>query len=152
MGKTAKKQVTQDGVIVANGVETAASAEVVAALLAAWEAKLTVERLRDEYEMRVEGLKSLLAAPCSVIVPGVCRAQYAATTRVEVMHPETLEAVLGARYLDLVKVDEKVSPTPALIELSMSADDPLAPAVRAALKIKSGESMTLRAEAAKEAA
>jgi hypothetical protein len=126
--------------------ETAASADLVEAVLDAWRAKLACDEADAAYKAAVEAVKAMVEAPCSIIVPGVCRAQYAVTTRVAVTHPETLETILGARYIDLVKVTEKVDATEQLIEMATDGDDPLAPAIRAALKISQGESFALRAE------
>jgi hypothetical protein len=147
MAKALKKRdVAEAAVIRTAAGETAASADLVEAVLDAWRAKLACDEAEAAYKAAVEAVKAMVDAPCSIIVPGVCRAQYAVTTRVSVIHPETLETILGERYPDLVKVTEKVDATEQLIEMAMDGDDPLAPAIRAALKISQGESFTMRAE------
>lgn len=126
-----------------------AEAALVKAVLTAWEIKGRIDDMKDDYDAWCEEIKAHLGAPASVVVEGVCRAIYAQPQRVSITDPEMLESVLGARYLDLVKVEEKVSATEALITLAADADDPLGRAIRPAIKVTTGESVTLKAERAK---
>lgn len=125
---------------------------LVMAILEAWQIKQDIEAREADYKECIDEIKSMIGAPCSVVVEGVCRAIYSRPETVKIIKPETLVAILGERYDDLVKETASYKPTDALIELASDADDPLAPAVRAALKISVGESLKLLPEAAKEAA
>lgn len=123
-----------------------AEAALVKAVLAAWEVKGKIEALKEDYDALCGEIKAHLGAPASVVVEGVCRAIYARPARVAIADAEMLESVLGGRYLDLVKVEQKTSATPGLIALALDADDPIGRAIRPALKIAAGESVTLKAE------
>lgn len=151
MSKEAKAKVAKAG-LPAGWVEIdgscvrEAEAALVEAVLRAWEVKGKIEALKEDFDAWCEEIKKHLGAPASVVVEGVCRAIYAQPKRVAIADAEMLESVLGGRYLDLVKVEEKVSATEGLIELVLNADDPLGRAIRPALKITTGESVTLKAE------
>lgn len=119
---------------------------LVRAVLGAWEIKGRIEGMKEEYEAACGKIKAHLSEPATVVVEGVCRAIYARARRVTVADAEMLKSVLGARYHDLVHTEEKVSVTERLLELSLDADDPLGRAIRPALKISTGESVTLKAE------
>ncbi len=153
MAKVKRKEARIEGYFEENGKATIAADEaLVRAVLEAWQIKLDIEAREADLKVWLDEIKTLMVEPGTVVVPGVCRAIYARPQRVSIAHPETLEAILGGRYLDLVRVEQSVKPTEALIELAGDGDDPLAPAVRAALKVSVGESVKLLAEKpAKEA-
>jgi hypothetical protein len=103
-------------------------------------------------EQRLREINDALIARHGVgavlVLAGVCRATTAARQTATVEDAERLRAVLGKRFGDLVAEEVRYRPEARLVELALSADEPLAPALRAALSLREAQSVTWRAEAA----
>lgn len=116
---------------------------------AAMRAMGLVKRI-DELEEELKGLKAELAegvgAGRSLVVPGVCRVSVAKTTSVGIKDADKLRELLGARFADLVSESVSYKPSEALIEMSADGDDPMAPAYRALLTVRSGTTVRIAAE------
>ena len=54
--------------------------------------------------------------------------------------------LLGSRFADLVTESVSYKPTEQLIEMSADGDDPMAPAYRALLTVRSGTTVRIMAE------
>lgn len=125
---------------------TPADAAVVRQAMLAWELVRRIDELEDE----LAGLKSSLAqavgAGRSLVVPRVCRVSVAATRAVTVGDADKLRALLGERFGDLVTESVSYKPTEQLIEMSADGDDPLAPAYRALLRVRTGTTVRITAE------
>jgi len=104
----------------------------------------------DELEEELAGIKGELASAIgvgrSLVVPKVCRVSVASTRTVVVGDAEKLRALLGDRWSDLVTETVSVKPTEKLIEMSCDGDDPLAPAYRALLRVRSSTTVRITAE------
>jgi hypothetical protein len=116
---------------------------------AAMRAMGLVKRI-DELEEKLKGLKAELAegvgAGRSLVVPGVCRVSVAKTTSVGIKDADKLRELLGERFGDLVSESVSYKPSEALIEMSADGDDPMAPAYRALLTVRSGTTVRIMAE------
>lgn len=116
---------------------------------AAMRAMGLVKRI-DELEEELKGLKAELAegvgAGRSLVVPGVCRVSVAKTTSVGIKDAEKLRELLGERFGDLVSESVSYKPSEALVEMSADGDDPMAPAYRALLTVRSGTTVRITAE------
>ena len=116
---------------------------------AAMRAMGLVKRI-DELEEELKGLKAELAdgvgAGRSLVVPGVCRVSVAKTTSVGIKDADKLRELLGERFGDLVSESVSYKPSEALVEMSADGDDPMAPAYRALLTVRSGTTVRIMAE------
>ncbi len=109
-----------------------------------------VKRIMEEAKARLEAIQAELVAAhgtgCALVVTGVCRASLAARSQVRITDPERLEAVLGGRYLDLVREQVTYKAEEKLIEMAVDADDPLQPSIAACLSIGEVNTVSWRAE------
>ncbi|MDM7462171.1 MAG: hypothetical protein P3W95_000715 [Tepidimonas taiwanensis] len=116
---------------------------------AAMRAMGLVKRI-DGLEEELKGLRAELAegvgAGRSLVVPGVCRVSVAKTTSVGIKDAEKLRELLGERFGDLVSESVSYKPSEALVEMSADGDDPMAPAYRALLTVRSGTTVRITAE------
>lgn len=116
---------------------------------AAMRAMGLVKRI-NELDEELKGLKAELAegvgAGRSLVVPGVCRVSVAKTTSVGIKDADKLRELLGERFGDLVSESVSYKPSEALIEMSADGDDPMAPAYRALLTVRSGTTVRITAE------
>lgn len=116
---------------------------------AAMRAMGLVKRI-DELDEELKGLKAELAegvgAGCSLVVPGVCRVSVAKTTSVGIKDADKLRELLGERFGDLVSESVSYKPREALISMSADGDDPMAPAYRALLTVRSSTVVRITAE------
>lgn len=133
--------------ILRNGAGEAALAKaVVEKLVMAWGMK---ERMA-QIEREIEKINAEIARDFSpgdvLIVPGLCRATVAKRQTVKIDDPARLEAVLGGRYLDLVREETAYKAEGKLVEMAADADEPLAPSIRACLSIRESVTVTWRAD------
>lgn len=134
------------GVKIVDGQEQPLDAATIRMLMEGWDIKRTI----DDAKARLDEINAQLikshGTGCALVVTGICRASLASRQTVKVTDPARLEAVLGARMLDLVK--EKVTWTASdkLVEMATNADEPLQPAIAACLSLSEGRSVTWRAE------
>lgn len=151
MAKEAAAKVSKAGLpagvkIIGGKDEVALDAATLRKVMEGWE----VKRIIDEAKARLDAINAELieahGTGCALVVTGVCRASISARQAVKVTDPTRLEAVLGGRYLDLVRESVSYQAEPKLVEMACNADDPLQPAIAACLTISSGESVTWRAE------
>lgn len=116
---------------------------------AAMRAMELVKRI-DELDEELKGLKAELAegvgAGRSLVVPRVCRVSVAKTTSVGIKDADKLRELLGSRFGDLVSESVSYKPCEALISMSADGDDPMAPAYRALLTVRSGTTVRITAE------
>ena len=116
---------------------------------AAMRAMELVKRI-DELDEELKGLKAELAegvgAGRSLVVPGVCRVSVAKTTSVGIKDADKLRELLGERFGDLVSESVSYKPREALISMSADGDDPMAPAYRALLTVRSSTVVRITAE------
>jgi len=126
--------------------EVALDAASIRKVMEGWE----VKRLIDDAKARLDAINAELieahGTGVALVVTGICRASLASRQTVKIADPERLEAVLGGRYLDLVKEKVSYQAEERLIEMACDADDPLQPAIAACLAITDGQSVTWRAE------
>ncbi len=124
----------------------AVAPQLVQAAIRAW----GLMRRIDELEEELKGVKAELAegvgAGRSLVVPGVCRVSVAKTTSVGIKDADKLRELLGERFGDLVSESVSYKPSEALIEMSADGDDPMAPAYRALLTVRSGTTVRITAE------
>ncbi len=150
MGKTVPLKLPDATLVTGDDIvgreEMPAGRDLTRAVLAAWEAKIAADDAKKVFDAAAEAVIDLLHSPCSVVVPGVCRAIYSVRQTVKIADPERLAAVLGERYGDLVVESLAYKAEPKLIGMSTDADEPLQPAIAACLKVSESESLTLRAE------
>jgi hypothetical protein len=156
MAKAAKKEVAKDEAqdqgaaawIEVHGSDerTEAPPALVQLAVRAWG---LVQRI-DELEKELAGIKGELASAVgverSLVVPKVCRVAVSNTRTVRVVDAEKLRALLGDRWGDLVIETVSVKPSEKLIEMSADEDDPLAPAYRALLRVRTGTAVRITAE------
>lgn len=104
----------------------------------------------DELEEELKAMKAELAegvgAGRSLVVPEVCRVSVVKTTSVGIKDADKLRELLGVRFGDLVSESVSYKPSEALIEMSADGDDPMAPAYRALLTVRSGTTVRITAE------
>lgn len=125
--------------------QSAAPEKMVHQVLQAWQLLRKIEALQDELEPMLEELRPKLLGQ-SLVIPGVCRLAVATTSSVGIKDPQKLHELLGEKFESLVIEKATYKPTKKLIEMSADADDPMAPAYRALLTIKSGSSIKFSAE------
>lgn len=151
MAKEATAKISKAGLpagvkIVDGKDEVALDAATIRKVMEGWE----VKRIMDEARARLDAINAELIAAhgvdCALVVTGICRASLARRQTVKVADAKRLEAVLGGRYLDLVREKVSYQAEPKLIEMAVDADDPLQPAIAACLTISSSDSVTWRAE------
>jgi len=155
MAKAAKKDVAKDEAQgqAAAWIEVHGSDERVEAMpslvqlaVRAW----GLVRRIDELEEELAGIKGELADSVgvgrSLVVPKVCRVAVSSTRTVAVADAEKLRALLGDRWGDLVTETVSVKPTEKLIEMSADGDDPMAPAYRALLRVRTSTTVRITAE------
>lgn len=112
----------------------------------AWDVVKRIEELEEELKAIKEALAQAIGAGRSLVVPGVCRVSVAATRAVTVGDADKLRALLGERFKDLVTESVSYKPTEQLIEMSADGDDPMAPAYRALLRVRTGTTVRITAE------
>ncbi len=140
------KEALPAGVKIVNGAELPLDASSIRLVMEGW----ALKKQMDEAKARLDVINAeLLAAHgtgYALVVTGICRASLASRRTVKVTDPARLEAVLGARLLDMVK--EKVTWTASdkLVEMATNADEPLQPAIAACLSLSEVRSVTWRAE------
>lgn len=134
------------GVKIIDGKETPLDAATIRKVMEGWE----VKRIMDEAKARLDAINAELieahGTGVALVVTGICRASLASRQTVKVMDAERLEAVLGGRYLDLVREDVSYKAEPRLVEMAMDADDPMQPSIAACLTVCESTSVTWRAE------
>jgi hypothetical protein len=95
----------------------------------------------DEINAKIfDGVSDQLgdAGTIHVLSEGVC-ASVALREKVDISDPEALEAALGERFPDLVKVKVSYAPEKKLVEIALDPSDPLAESVRGALTVKTAK-------------
>lgn len=112
----------------------------------AWDVVKRIEELEEELKAIKEALAQAIGAGRSLVVPRVCRVSVAATRSWTVADADKLRALLGERFADLVSQSVSYKPTEQLIEMSCDGDDPMAPAYRALLKVRSSTTVRITAE------
>jgi len=104
----------------------------------------------DELEEELAGIKGELASAIgvgrSLVVPKMCRVSVASTRSVGVADAEKLRELLGERFGDLVTESVSYKPSEKLIEMSADGDDPMAPAYRALLRVRTSTAVRIIAE------
>ncbi|GIX12028.1 hypothetical protein [Elioraea sp.] len=129
------------------GEETRPLDPETAALLAeGWRQKEAIAAAEERLREINAALLARHGAGAVLVLAGVCRATTAARQSVTVEDAERLRAVLGDRFDDLVRSDTVHRPEARLVEMALSADEPLAPALRAALAVRESTTVTWRAE------
>jgi len=112
----------------------------------AWDVVKRIEELEEELKAIKEALAQAIGAGRSLVVPRVCRVSVAATRAVTVTDADKLRALLGERFGDLVTESVSYKRTERLIEMSADGDDPMAPAYRALLRVRTGTTVRITAE------
>lgn len=112
----------------------------------AWDVVKRMDELEEELKAMKEALAQAIGAGRSLVVPRVCRVSVSATRTVTVGDADKLRALLGERFKDLVTESVSYKPTEQLIEMSADGDDPLAPAYRALLRVRTGTTVRITAE------
>lgn len=112
----------------------------------AWDVVKRMDELEEELKAIKEALAQAIGAGRSLVVPRVCRASVSATRAVTVADADKLRALLGERFGDLVTESVSYKPTEQLIEMSSDGDDPMAPAYRALLRVRTGTTVRITAE------
>jgi len=120
--------------------------QLVHLVMKAWELHKTIA----EHEALLGPLKvelgQKLPSGHSLVVKGVCRVVVSEIERVSIGDPEMLVSVLGDRFTDLVKTEKTYKPSPRLVEMACDGDEPLAPSIRACLRLGKSSSVKLLAE------
>lgn len=125
---------------------TPAEPTLVQQAMRAWDAVKRIEALEEELKAIKQALAQAIGAGRSLVVPRVCRVSVAATRAVTVADADKLRALLGERFGDLVTESVSYKPTEQLIEMSADGDDPMAPAYRALLRVRTGTTVRITAE------
>lgn len=125
---------------------TPAEPTLVQQAMRAWDAVKRIEALEEELKAIKQALAQAIGAGRSLVVPRVCRVSVAATRAVTVADADKLRALLGERFGDLVSQSVSYKPTEQLIEMSADGDDPMAPAYRALLRVRTGTTVRITAE------
>ena len=112
----------------------------------AWAVVKRMDELEEELKAIKESLAQAIGAGRSLVVPRVCRVSVAATRAVTVADAAKLRALLGERFRDLVTESVSYKPTERLIEMSADGDDPMAPAYRELLRVRTGTPGRITAE------
>ena len=159
MAKAAKKEVvTKDeaqgqGEPVAAWIEAHGNDERAEALPAlvqlavrAWGLVRRIDELEQELGDVKGELASAIGVGRSLVVPKVCRVSVASTRSVGVTDAEKLRELLGERFRDLVTESVSYKPSEKLIEMSCDGDDPMAPAYRALLRVRTSTAVRITAE------
>lgn len=144
--KAEKEVALPHAVLLIDGQELTPAPEQVAAVLAGWSAKQDADDARAELDLCNTAIIEQLGEPCSLIIPGLCRASYSVRESVKVSDPAKLDALLGDRFGDLVNTTISYKPAPKLLEMATDGDDPLQPAIANCLTSSNSESITWRAE------
>ncbi|MCX8016632.1 MAG: hypothetical protein N2690_01825, partial [Rhodocyclaceae bacterium] len=105
-----------------------------------------IEELEDELKRMKADLARELGDGRSLVVPGVCRVSVAKATSVGIKDADKLRELLGARFDDLVSASVSYKPSEALIEMSADGDDPMSPAYRALLTVRTSTAVRITAE------
>lgn len=113
--------------------------------MAAWDLVQRIDALEAELKAKKYELAQALAGK-SLIVSGVCRVAVASSHSVTISDADKLRDLLGDRFDDLVDQTVSYKPREALIEMSADGDDPMAPAYRALLTVRSGTTVRIMAE------
>ena len=123
-----------------------AEPKLVQQAMRAWDVVKRMDELEEELNAIKEVLAQAIGAGRSLVVPRVCRVSVAATRAVTVADADKLRALLGERFGDLVTESVSYKPTEQLIEMSADGDDPMAPAYRALLRVRTGTTVRIMAE------
>ncbi|MDW8399833.1 MAG: hypothetical protein RMK90_14865 [Acetobacteraceae bacterium] len=134
------------GRVLRAGESTALDAASVRLLLEGWALKGQIEALEAQLRAVNERLIEAHGAGATLIATGVCRATITARESVSIEDAERLKGVLGFRFSDLVRTQVSYKPEGRLLEMAADGDEPLAPAIRACLKVGESVSVTWRAE------
>ena len=156
MAKAAKKEVvTKDEAqgqaaawIEVHGSDERAEAlpDLVQLAVRAWWFVRRIDDLEQELGEMKRELASAIGVGHSLVVPNVCRVSVSSTRTVGVTDAEKLRALLGDRWSDLVTETVSVKPNEKLIEMAVDGDDPMAPAYRALLRVRSSTTVRITAE------
>lgn len=112
----------------------------------AWGLVKHIDELEEELKAIKAELASGVGAGASLVVADVCRVSVAKTTSVGIKDADKLRELLRERFADLVVESVSYKPTEQLIEMSSDGDDPMAPAYRALLTVRSGTAVRITAE------
>lgn len=120
-----------------------------AALLAeGWRLKREIAAAEERLGEINGALLARHGAGAVLVLAGVCRATTATRQTVQIADPDRLRQIVGDRWGDLVAEETRYRALGRLVELALDADEPLAPALRAALELRETQAVTWRAEAA----
>lgn len=148
----AKAKLKDDVVVAAEVIDrlsgdiTAADPALIRLAMQGWDIQRKIAALEEELGAIKTGLMAQMPAGNSLVVKGVCRVVVSEAQRLSITDPAKLDAVLGARFEDLVKRETVFKPEPKLVEMASDADEPLAPAIRACLKVGKTVSVKFAAE------
>jgi len=134
------------GILRNSGGEAELAKPVIDRLVQAWEMKERAAQIEREIETINAGLVRDFQPGDVLIVPGICRATIASRQTVKITDPVRLEAVLGGRYLDLVREEAVYKAEEKLVEMAADGDEPLGPSIRECLTIRTATTVTWRAE------
>lgn len=127
------------------GEVSAADPSLIRLGMKGWDIQKQIAALEEELKPIKAQLAEALAGN-SLVVKGVCRVVVSESERVSIGDADKLAAVLGERFGDLVRQDTVFKPEPRLVEMSCDGDDPMAPAIRACLKVGKSTSVKFLAE------
>jgi|GEM_PF-7119994 len=134
------------GLKIVGGQEMPLDAQSIRLVMEGWEAKRMVDEARGRLDAINQQLIDAHGAGCALVVTGICRVSLARRQAVKIADPARLEAVLGGRYLDLVRETVSYKAEDRLIEMAVDADDPLQPDIAACLDVVESNAATWRAE------
>ena len=144
--KAEKEVALPHAVLLIDGQECQPTPEQVVAVLAGWSTKQDADAAKVDLDLANAAIIEQLGEPCSLVIPGICRASYSVRESVKVSDPAKLDALLGDRFEDLVNTTISYKPAPKLLEMVADGDNPLQPALANCLTSSNSESVTWRAE------
>lgn len=148
MNRPARRHESVRGMIRRGDETRPLDADTAALLAEGWRLKQEIAAAEQRLRAINDALIARHGVGAVLVLAGVCRATTAARQTVTVEDAERLRALLGERFGDLVAEETRYRPEARLVEMALSADEPLAPALRAALSLRDTQSVTWRAEAA----
>lgn len=128
-----------------SGEVRAADVYLIRQAMRGWEIQKQIAALEEELKPIKARLAETLVGN-SLVVKGVCRVVVSEAERVTIGDADKLAVVLGDRFGDLVKSETVYKPEPRLVEMACDGDDPMAPAIRACLKVGKSTSVKFLAE------
>lgn len=143
--KVETKEAPPSGTMELDGTSAPLEAATVKRLIDGWSMKRQIEQLQEALDQINAELAGAFECGARLVVPGVCAATVVCRDGVTVADAERLRAVLGFRFDDLVTQTVTYKAEEKLKQMAADADEPLAPAIRACLKITSGRALTWRA-------